>query len=199
MTHDVFTECIIGFTTAAPIGPIAVLCIQRTLTGGIHCGIVSGLGSATTDALYSAIACSSIFILQQLLSDHQTEFQLLSGLLLCGVGYRIACNIPAVRSTFSSPQPLRKHYLSVFLLTLADPLPILWGMLLLANSATSLHPLLTSLGVFTGEMLWWIILSSVFHLLRSQFSLSRLKWLNRFSGGAIASFGCLLMSKAIGF
>jgi threonine/homoserine/homoserine lactone efflux protein len=56
MIHDVLTGCIIGFTTAAPLGSIGVLCIQRTLTGGILCGIFSGLGSATTDAFYSAIA-----------------------------------------------------------------------------------------------------------------------------------------------
>jgi threonine/homoserine/homoserine lactone efflux protein len=204
MIHDVLKGCIIGFSTAMPIGSIGVLCIRRTLAGGFLCGVISGSGSATVDALYSAIASLSIVAIQQFLLHYQKSFQILSGLLLCSVGYCIARTLPGQRSMDSATIPFCKYYFSTFLLTLTDPLPILFFMVLLAgisneqNSAQPIQPFLFSLGVFSGSMAWWLSLSSFCHVFRTKILISKLQWINRISGGTIASFGCVMLGKAIG-
>jgi threonine/homoserine/homoserine lactone efflux protein len=204
MIHDVLKGCIIGFPTAMPIGSIGVLCIRRTLASGFLCGVISGLGNATIDALYSAIASLSIVAIQQFLLHHQKPFQILSGLLLCSVGYYVGRTPPMQRSMDSATIPFCKYYFSTFLLTLTDPLPILFFMVLLAginneqNFAQPIQPFLISLGVFSGSMAWWLLLNSFCHVFRTKILISKLQWINLISGSMIASFGGVMLGKAIG-
>lgn len=162
MVHDVVRECIIGFSTAMPIGSIGVLCIRGTLAGGFLCGVISGLGSATVDAVYSAIASLSIVAIQKFLLYYQKPFQIFSGILLYSVGYCIECTLPRQQSIDSATIPFCKYYFSTFLLTLTDPLPILFFMVLLANISSEqnfaqpIQPFLLSLGVLSGSMAWFL-------------------------------------------
>jgi threonine/homoserine/homoserine lactone efflux protein len=196
---------LIGFSTAMPVGTIGILCIRQTLAGGFLYGVVSGLGSATADAFYSAIAASGLSLVQQFLLQHQIGLQILSGLLFCTVGYKIfwmaPAGLPFGRSLEPGKSTLLKQYCSILLLTLADPLPILFFTVLWAGSGEAhSHPLSAiemGLGVFSGAMLWWIILSSVCHVCRSQFNAFKMRWLNRLSGGAIAGLGMVMMGKSI--
>jgi threonine/homoserine/homoserine lactone efflux protein len=193
---------LIGFSTALPVEAIGILCMRRTLAGGFFCGWVSGLGSATADAFYIAIASSGFSILKGFLEQHQTGLQLLSGLIFCVIGYQIFQAVPGICSLEPAKKStLLKQYFSVLLMTLVDPLPILFFMILLAGSGEHqtqpLCPMQMSLGVFLGAMLWWTILSSVCHVCRSRFNALKMRWLNRVSGGAIASFGMVMMGRAI--
>ncbi|HEY9651627.1 MAG TPA: LysE family transporter, partial [Coleofasciculaceae cyanobacterium] len=86
---------IIGFSIAAPVGPIGVLCIHRTLTQGCVSGLVSGLGAATADAIYGSIAGLGLTFLSSVLIHQQRWLQLFGGAFLCYLGIKTWVSLPA--------------------------------------------------------------------------------------------------------
>ena len=112
---------IIGLSVAAPVGPISLLCIQRTLSQGRLVGLSSGLGVATADALYGAIAGFGLTAVASLLVAQQFWLRLLGGLFLIWLGVQIVRTPPAVRAAVSSAAGLSAAYGSILLLTLVGP------------------------------------------------------------------------------
>lgn len=158
---------LIGFSIAAPVGPIGVLCIRRSIAEGRWSGFVSGLGAASADALYGAVAALGLTWLAGFLIDHQVWIRLLGGLFLCYLG------IAAFRSTNSpsteTPRPPDSSsiFASTFLLTLTNPITILSFTAIFAGLGLSAAPAgylsggVMVTGVFLGSSLWWMLLSLV--------------------------------------
>jgi threonine/homoserine/homoserine lactone efflux protein len=183
-----------GFSIAAPVGPIGLLCIRRTLATGRRSGFVSGLGAATADATYGGIAGFGITFLSAVLVSQQLLIRSLGGAFLIFVGVRTFLSVPnaAARSTGGS---LASDYLSTLALTLSNPLTIIAFAAIFAgfgvtggSSDYTAAAFLVS-GVFAGSALWWVILSGTVSAFRGMFDLSRMRWVNRLSGALIASFG----------
>jgi threonine/homoserine/homoserine lactone efflux protein len=198
---------IIGFSIAAPVGPIGVLCIRRTLINGRFSGFISGLGAATADAIYGTIAALGLAFITNLLVAQETWLRLLGGLFLCYLGYinfsekpgKINHSIEILSSNKRSDRYRSAYladYASTLLLTLTNPLTILsfiaiFGGLGLAEPATSPWAALALItGVFCGSVLWWFLLSTAANLFREKFlTPTGLQWVNRISGAVIFSFG----------
>ncbi len=186
---------VIGFSIAAPVGPIGVLCIRRTLAEGRAVGFVSGLGAATADAAYGSIAALGLSAVTTVLVGHQTWLRLIGGAFLCYLGYRIFVSRPAenVRGTLDTR--LAGAYTSTLLLTLTNPMTILSfaavfaGLGLGSAAGGARTAALMVLGVFLGSALWWAILSGVTGLLRARLEVRGLQWVNRLSGMVITAFG----------
>ncbi len=90
-----FSGTIIGFLIAAPVGPIGVLCIQRTLFKGRAVGLITGLGAATADAFYGFIAGFGLMVLSGILTDQQWFLRLAGGIFLSYMGFKIIFSKPA--------------------------------------------------------------------------------------------------------
>ena len=186
---------VIGFSIAAPVGPIGVLCIRRTLAEGRAVGFVSGLGAATADAAYGSIAALGLSAVTTLLVGHQTWLRLIGGAFLCSLGYRIFISRPAENITGALDSRLAGAYTSTLLLTLTNPMTILsfaavFAGLGLGTAGGGVRTAaLMVLGVFLGSALWWAILSGVTGLLRARLEVRGLRWVNRLSGAIIAAFG----------
>jgi threonine/homoserine/homoserine lactone efflux protein len=182
---------IIGFSIAAPVGPIGLLCIQRTLTEGRTAGFISGLGAATADAVYGCIAGFGLTVISSLLIDQQDWFRLIGGLFLVYLGVKTFLKKPAREAVETKGYGLASAYGSTFLLTLTNPLTILsFAAIIMANASVSgSSASLLVLGVFIGSALWWLVLSGGASLLRSRFDPQWLGWLNKISGLVIAGFG----------
>ena len=186
---------IIGFSIAAPVGPIGVLCIKRTLASGRVMGLLSGLGAATADAFYGCIAAFGLTFLSNFLVQQQLTLRVVGGAFLCYLGIRALFSKPSKVTTTSNSGSLLSAYGSTFLLTLTNPLTILsfaaifagLGLVNANSSYTSAGFMV--LGVFLGSTSWWFILSGVTSLLTSRLNPSRLTWVNRISGGIILGFG----------
>src|SRR5512140_2506793 len=86
---------LIGFSIAAPVGPIGVLCIRRTLANGRVSGLVTGLGAATADGLYGCVAGFGLTFISSLLIDQQMWLRLFGGLFLCYLGLKTLLSKPA--------------------------------------------------------------------------------------------------------
>jgi len=193
----------IGFAIAAPVGPIGVLCMRRTLAQGRVCGLVSGLGAATADAVYGCIAGFGLTLVANFLVSQQTALRVVGGVFLCFLGVRTFLARPSEKPVSSSARGLLGSYASTFLLTLTNPLTILSfaaafaGSGLTGTQANFAAAATLVLGVFTGSALWWLLLSTFFGALRGTLSLGRLQWVNRLSGAVITGFGLFALYGAL--
>ncbi|MGI8588028.1 MAG: LysE family translocator [Chloroflexia bacterium] len=196
---------VIGFSIAAPVGPIGVLCIRRTLTSGRAYGFVSGLGAATADATYGAVAGLGLTFISGLLIGGQFWLRLVGGLFLIWLGVRTFQALPIGTSASGSAVGLARAYFSTLLLTLTNPLTILSFTLVFAGlGLASRAPdygsvVLLMAGVFVGSALWWLLLAAGVGMLRERMRAEGLRWVNRVSGTVIAGFGVIaLVSAAMG-
>ncbi len=190
---------IIGFSIAAPVGPIGVLCIRRTLAEGSTSGLISGLGAASADALYGAVAGFGLTFISNILISQQIWLRLIGGVFLCYLGLKTFLTSPSTKATSSNGSGLVGAYISTFFLTLTNPITILSFAAIFAGlgvgsaSRNYFSAGILVLGVFMGSALWWLILSRGVALLGEKFNLQRLKWVNRISGLIIFAFGLLAL------
>jgi threonine/homoserine/homoserine lactone efflux protein len=186
---------LLGFSIAAPVGPIGVLCIKRTLASGRLVGFASGLGAATADAFYGLIAAFGLTFLSNFLLQQQLLFRMVGGMFLCYLGIRTFSARPADIKDHASQASLLGSYGSTLFLTLTNPLTILsfaaiyagLGLIKIDRGYASAGIIV--LGVFLGSAGWWFILSALTSLLRNRLTLTSLRWINRLSGLAIFGFG----------
>lgn len=186
---------VIGFAIAAPVGPIGVLCIRRTLAEGRAAGLVSGLGAATADAVYGFIAAFGLTYVSSILIGQQQWIRLIGGLFLCYLGLRTFYARPAEKPSSAEGIGLVSAYVSTFFLTLTNPMTILSFAAIFAGlgigSAAGAYSsaALLVLGVFLGSGLWWLLLSGGVSLFRTKLKPRALWWVNTISGIVILGFG----------
>ena len=190
---------IIGFSIAAPVGPIGVLCIRRTLAEGRLFGFASGLGAATADAIYGCVAGFGLTFVSSLLIGQQAWIRLIGGLFLCYLGVRTLLAEPAEQSISIGGSGLLGAYGSTFFLTLTNPMTIISFTAVFAGlgvgSASGDYgsAAVLVLGVFIGSGLWWLLLSGIAGAFRARFSMQALRWVNRISGVVVAGFGVMAL------
>jgi threonine/homoserine/homoserine lactone efflux protein len=186
----------IGFLIAAPVGPIGVLCIRRTLADGRTIGFLSGLGAATADMSYGAIAAFGLTAIQDALLSHQAWLRLLGGLFLVYLGIRTFATRPAEKAAATGARRgALSAYLSTLGLTLTNPATILSfvlvfaGLRLAETGGNFVTAAFLVLGVFIGSSLWWLTLSGIVGFLRERFTPLWMLWVNRIAGVVILGFG----------
>jgi len=216
----------IGLAIAAPVGPIGLLCIRRTLALGRLAGLTAGLGAATADAVYGFIAAFGLTFVAAFLIEQRAWFALGGGVFLCYVGLaEWFARPPSPEDAAKAEAEAAAHeaagigalfsgFFTTFLLTLANPMTILSfaaifaGLGLPAEVATSAEiggapgrdgGALVQLvgGVFLGSAAWWLALSGGVGLIRHRLGPGRLRWLNRVSGVALIGFGLYALSQTI--
>lgn len=200
MSFDILQEIgvfyrgvLLGLMVAAPVGPVGLLCIRRTLQNGMAAGFATGFGAAFADALFSAIAAFGVAAVMDLISDHAEPIYIVGGLLLLFIAWHSWHDKPR------QPDPdngepkiiaqmgihltgIVKAMVSSFAITLTNP-ATLFGVLALvatfgglkgrADAATFVG------GIFTGSSLWWLFLSGGTSLLRRHFTEKGVIWINR--------------------
>lgn len=198
---------VMGFSIAAPVGPIGVLCIRRTLGNGILHGLVSGLGTASADAIYGCVAAFGVTAVSDFLLGSQFWLRLVGGVFLLYLGFMTFRSVPAreaAKAGEGRTGGLAGAYASAFFLTLTNPMTIVSFAAVFAGLGLGTAPqgrtaaALLVFGVFAGSMLWWFLLSGSVHLLRSRFDHGRLVWVNRISGLVVAAFGVASLASVAG-
>lgn len=195
-----FRGFVLGLSIAAPVGPIGVLCIRRTLAEGRAVGLTSGLGAATADALYGCVAAFGLTAISGALLSGQLWLQLFGGLFLLYLGARTFFAWPAEHSAEARTSGLVGAYVSTLLLTLTNPMTILSfvaifaGLGLGAGASDYASAAVLVVGVFLGSALWWLMLSAGVSILRARFNANALRWVNRASGFIIFGFGLVALA-----
>ncbi len=194
---------LIGISIAAPVGPIGVLCIRRTLSEGHSTGFASGLGAATADAIYGCVAGFGLTFISDVLVSQQTWFRLVGGLFLCYLGIRNLLTKPpdsaSGQAASVTGQGIVGAYASTFALTLTNPMTILsfaaiFAGLGMTDSGGQWHTAAALVsGVFAGSVTWWFFLSGIAGAFRTRFTARAMQWVNRISGAIVTGFGLVAL------
>jgi len=185
----------IGLTLAAPVGPIAIMCIRRTVASGRFHGIASGIGVATADSFYAAVAVLGLTIVSNFIIANQAAFRIFTGIVLCIVGIRICMSAPPSVCPEPEKEPYIKDYLSMTAITLSNPLTILFfvavvpGFGIVFPESSVLASTAFVIGVFCGSVAWWIFLCGFLGSVRKCITSRTLLLINRISGILIFCFG----------
>lgn len=193
----------IGFSIAAPVGPIGVLCIRRTLSDGRAYGLVSGLGAAAADTVYGCIAGFGLTFVSNLLIEQQRWLRLGGGIFLCYLGLRTFLSRPHSQEVAPRGNGLFSAFASTFFLTLTNPITIISfagifaGLGIVSAQGDYFSAGILVAGVFLGSGLWWFILSNIVSFFRTQLNSDKMGWINRLAGIVIAGFGLLALFNTI--
>jgi threonine/homoserine/homoserine lactone efflux protein len=196
---------IVGIAIAAPVGPIALLCIQRSISGGWRAGLASGLGAALADSYYGAVAALALSLVQHFLLDHRRAIAMVGGTFLCLLGVRTLLT----RRKTDPAKPKRTaagllgDFASTFMLTLANPMTIvafiaIFAVLDTAAAGQSFAGAMELvLGVLIGSAAWWLCLSLGVGILRHRLDEAARWWITRISGGIIIAFGAYSLALGL--
>ncbi len=195
---------LLGFSVAAPVGPIGVLCINRTINKNFAAGFVSGLGAATADLIYGLIAGIGLTAISTFLIDQKMWIQLIGLVFLIYLGIKtIIKKGNDIEFKSAADKGLLKDYLSTFILTITNPITILFFIAVfaglgLSNTINGFHSVMQLiLGVFFGSCIWWLFLSGLTDKLKTRISKHLLKRIDLFSGILFLFFGLLILINLI--
>lgn len=192
---------VLGFVIAASVGPITLLVIRRTLGAGWRMGIASGMGVATADAVYGAVAAFGIAAVADALVAVSRPLGILGGALLVWIGLRTALRPPPpMDATPATAKDLATAYLSILGLTLTNPLTvILYGAVIVSVGVPASSGAAVSLwlGLAIGSVAWWFVLVPLVALVRGRLSPRALRAVTVASGVAITAFGAITLLTAL--
>jgi threonine/homoserine/homoserine lactone efflux protein len=192
---------VIGFLVAAPVGPVAVLCVHRTLLDGRLAGYATGVGAALGDTLFGALAVFSVAYVESALMNHRPIVQAVGGVVLIGLGLRTIFartdKSPEAEVTSATVDHVTLVHacVSAFAITAINPITILAFISIFAAVGVSsdseglLNSWALIAGVLVGALAWWSMLASLAASMRQRFTARRLRWLNIASGVVILGFG----------
>lgn len=184
---------VIGVAVAAPVGAMGILCIQRTVSHGWKSGVVTGLGIATADALFAALAAFGITAISDFLVSYQAPLRIVGGVGLLWLAWRALTAHPESMSdteALSTP----RTFASALGLTLTNPMTIIAFSAIFAGAglvsqSTWQGAVTVTAGVALGSLAWWVALSVSVAAIRHGLSQSVMVWINRVSGAVLAAFG----------
>ncbi|HEY3645112.1 MAG TPA: LysE family transporter [Gammaproteobacteria bacterium] len=196
MSIELFARgLIIGFAIAAPVGPIGMLVIRRTLAEGRLLGLLTGLGAAAADTLYGCVGAFGLSFISSFLIGYAFWTKLMGGAFLVYLGISTFRATPREESAGTSKVRYATAFLSTMVLTLANPATILSFMAVFAGLGLGTRPGdysaagIVVAGVFIGSALWWLLLSGGVALVRHKLKPGTLKWINYASGSFLVAFG----------
>ncbi|WP_108670328.1 LysE family translocator [Peribacillus acanthi] len=191
---------LLGFSVSAPVGPIGLLCIQRTLVRGKWAGFLTGLGAVSANMIYASIAAFGFSVVSAFLLEQQFILRVVGGLFLFYLGVKTFLKKPTDQVAILGGESLLAMYFSTFFLMITNPVTILNFVAMFAglgfekSSHTGISALLMVGGVFWGATSWWLILSFGVSLFRNKIT-PHLSIVNKIAGLLIILLGMLAFIK----
>lgn len=193
----------LGVAITAPVGPINLLCIRRTLHYGRKIGIFTGLGAATADTFFGAVAAFGLSRISSFLVEHQRSMEIIGAVVFIFMGISLLrAKVSGVTDSEKTTPSATKAFTTSLLLTLHNPATVFAFLVAFAAVKISDHPTLlegsvATLGVFVGATLWWMVLSWGASVLRSKISAKTVHHLNLATGGILLVFAAFLVLKGV--
>jgi threonine/homoserine/homoserine lactone efflux protein len=192
---------LIGFSIAAPVGPIGLLTIQRTLQLGTRAGLATGLGAAVADAVYGAVGAFGVTALIEVMTSARLPLAAGGGAFLLWLGYRTwRAPIAEQAAQVRGGADLLRCFAGTFVLTLSNPATILSFVAVfgaIAGRSVVASPWTMIAGVLLGSALWWWLLSTVVGRLRERFDLRWRRRINQASALLLAGFAVWQLAQLV--
>lgn len=202
LTQSLIEGVSVGFVASIPLGPIGVLCIQRTLSKGRRSGFASGAGAAASDFLYAVVAGFSVSMVTDFVETHRNLLFIGGAIVLIVLGIRMMLSKPH-KQLRRQRSPGRKRnlwqdFVSTFFLTITNPLALfvfMGAFTFMGVHGTRAERILVVAGVLFGALIWWMLLTVMVGLFRRKLTLRRLLYINRIAGAAI--IGLVIMAGIV--
>lgn len=196
---------LIGFAIAAPVGPIGILCIQRSLHDGFKIGLMTGLGAALADGTYGLIAGLGLTAISSLLVTQQSWVHLIGGVFLLYLGVKILLAPPRKKSISEKPDRSSWHACATtYFLTLTNPMTILSFIAIFAGLGVGstqtdyFSAIFLVMGITLGSAIWWLFLSGgIALILHHRITPNTMRAINWLSGMIILAFGVFALKDMI--
>lgn len=196
---------IVGLGASIPLGPLGVLCVQKTLSKGRNSGLITGLGASVSDTFYAAISLLGLAFIQEIINENREWVMLVGGIIIVLIGLKIYLTNPIkqIRQKNKNKKHVEDFFEALFM-TITNPGAIFLILGLLAAVGINIGDgvekasVVTILwGVFVGSAVWWFILSTTINIFRKKFRLKQLILINRISGIVIFVLGIISMCDGI--
>jgi len=192
---------LIGIVVSVPVGPVAVLCIQRTLNKGFRSGLTSSVGAAFADVIYAAIAGFGVTFIANILNEYQFYIRILGGFFLIFIGIRIFLSNPAtqIRKLRQQGNNYLKDFITSFLVTISNPITVIaFGLIfadfnMITEGSNNFPIFILVISVFSGALLWWLFLVSIVTIFKKRIRLRNILWINRITGVFIVLFAIYII------
>ena len=190
---------IVGFLTAAPVGPAGLLCIRRTLSSGWREGFFSVSGAAIADGVFGAIAAFGLTSVPGFFSSHNLWVHVVGGAALIFVGALLVRKHAAEQIVDRRAGGSWRDVATSFAAVATNPITLPSFVVMLAATgltdgrASILHTTTISIGIFFGSLLWWLVLSGFIDTLRDKFNPSLISGINRVTGLVLIACGVSIL------
>ena len=191
-----------GLAVAAPVGPMSLLTMRRTLAQGWRTGLATGAGIAVGDACYACVAVAGLAGLSRFMLANQAPLHLAAGLFLMYLGIKTALARPVAAAAAPPAMAARRAFASSVLLTLTNPPTIIMFAAIFATLAPAggyepAAAVATVGGVACGSILWWCGLVACISAVRHALGDTARRWIDRVAGTVLAVFGALEVRRAL--
>jgi threonine/homoserine/homoserine lactone efflux protein len=201
------TGVVIGILVSCPMGPIGMLCIQRTLSKGQLSGFCSGIGAAFSDLFYAAGTCLFMGLLVNFVEAHERPLQMFGSIIILLFGYYIFRNDPTknLKPNHELKQTHVQDFVTAFLLTFSNMLVVILLIGLFAQFGFVLpeHSIQMTIsglaGIFVGAVFWWFFITFAVSLMRHWFNIRGIKLFNKLMGIVIMSLAVIGFVASVWF
>jgi threonine/homoserine/homoserine lactone efflux protein len=205
MFIDIFLAFLVGIAASVPVGPVAILVIQKTLSKGFRAGFITGLGASVVDTLFAVIAVFALAATQQFLADNKLLVGLIGGVVLVVVGLIMALKDPFKKMKADGPSKASAaDFLQAVFMTISNPgaIAFMFGLLTFAGicqgdapGAWQVAPILFAIAA--GSVTYWFLISWGLSRFRHKFSMNTLLWISRVMGALVVIIGVVLLAMEI--
>jgi threonine/homoserine/homoserine lactone efflux protein len=201
---DIVKAFLVGFAASIPVGPVAILVVQKSLSKGHRAGFVTGLGASVVDTLYAVIAVFALAFTQKFLSDHEVVILLAGGLILIGLGLSMALKDPFRKMKANgTTKASATDFMQAVLMTISNPGAIFVMLALFAffgiteHSPSTWHVAPILLSVAGGSVVYWFLLSWGLGHFRNKFTMNTILWISRVTGALVVIIGIVLLTQGL--
>lgn len=201
---NIIKAFLVGFAASVPVGPVAILVVQKALSKGHRAGFVTGLGASVIDTLYAVIAVFALAFTQKFLNDHQIVILLAGGLILIGLGLSMALKDPFRKMrTDGTSKASATDFMQAMLMTISNPGAVFVMLALFAffgitdHSPSTWHVAPILLSVAGGSVTYWFLLTWALGHFRSKFTMNTILWISRVTGAIVVIIGIVLVTQGL--
>lgn len=201
---NILKAFLVGFAASVPVGPVAILVVQKSLSKGHRAGFVTGLGASVVDTLFAVIAVFALAFTQKFLSDHEVVILLAGGAILIGLGLSMALKDPFRKmKADGTSSASATDFMQAALMTMSNPGAIFVMLALFAffgiadNAPSTWHVAPILLSVAGGSVTYWFLLSWCLGHFRNKFKMTTILWISRVTGALVVIIGLVLLSQGL--
>ena len=201
---DIIKAFLVGIAASIPVGPVAILVVQKSLSKGHRAGFVTGLGASVVDTLFAVIAMFALAFTQKFLNDHEVAILLGGGAILIGLGLSMALKDPFRKmKADGTSKASAADFMQAVLMTISNPGAIFVMLALFAffgitdRAPSTWHVAPILLSVAGGSVVYWLLISWGLGHFRNKFKMNTILWISRVTGALVVIIGIVLLTQGL--